>query len=178
MALNPSNNVAGGFPTLGDPPFNGEARDVALGELAVAGFPRSSPVVTMREVQVWREGTDAWKTSRAGVHFPGMGTEEDKEWIKVHSVKAEVFGWAFSRSWYYWTAVTVNGESIPLEEAVKLDEALGSVLRVNGFAGGQRPQGDVGSYHIDRPDGLGALIESLKRLDDERREAFKKKHDL
>lgn len=178
MALNPSNNVQNGFPTLGDPPFDSQARDAALAELEAAGFPRGSTVVSSREVKVWKEGTDAWRSSRAGVHFPGMGTEEDKEWIEVHSVEAELFGWQFSRAWYYWIAASTRGEPVTAEEAVRLDEALGSVLRVDGFAGGQRPIGPVGGYHIDRPDALAALVESLKKADDERREARKKKHNL
>lgn len=178
MALNPSNNVADGFPTLGDPPFNTVAKETALMELVEAGVPRGSSSFTTSEVQVWKEGTNAWKTARSGISFPGMGTEEDKEWVQVHSVKAEVFGWEFSRSWYYWAAAMHNGAPIPLEEAVHLDNMWGQVLRVNGHGGGQRPTGTVGSYHIDRPDGLEALIGTLKRLDEERREAFRKKHDL
>jgi len=178
MGLNPSNNVQHGFPTLGDPPFNSQCRDMALAELEAAGIPRGSSIVTTREVHVWKEGTDAWKSSRAGVHFPGMGTEEDKEWVEVHAVDAKAFGWLFSRSWYYWCATAEHGASIPPEEAIRLDEALGSILRVDGYAGGKRPTGEVGSYHIDRPDGLAALVESLMKADAERREAFKKKHNL
>lgn len=178
MGLNPSNNVQNGFPTLGDPPFDSQARDTALIELEAAGIPRGCPVVTSREVQVWKEGSDAWKASRSGIHFPGMGTEDDKEWIQVHSVEAEMFGWKFHRAWYYWVASANQGESVPAEEAVRLDEALGNVLRVDGFAGGKRPTGSVRGYHIDRPDGLAALVESLKKADEERLEAWRKKHDL
>jgi hypothetical protein len=175
MALNPSDNVQGGFPTLGDPPFNSSCRDIALAELEAAGAPRGSTIVTTREVQVWKEGTDAWKASRAGIHYPGMGGESDKEWIQVHEVTAELFGWKFSRAWYYWIACSARGEPINAQEAVRLDEAFGSVLRVDGFAGGQRPQGTVDSYHIDRPDALAALVESLKKTNDTRLEEWKRR---
>lgn len=168
MGLNPSNNVANGFPTLGDPPFDTVAKNTALLELVDAGFPRGSSIVITTEVQVWKEGTNAKEAARAGISFPGMGTKEDKEWFQVHSVEARVFGWHFSRAWYYWVASTDQGARIPADAAVRLDDMWGRVLRVDGYAGGKRPQGDVSNYHIDRPDALDALIRSLKKMDDER----------
>lgn len=178
MGLNPSNNVQDGFPTLGDPPFSKEAKTTALAELEAAGIPRGSSVVTMREIQVWKEGSNAQRMASSGIHAPGMGTEEDKEWIRVYSVDAEAFGWKFRRAWYYWVASSHHGEPVPPEEAVRLDEMWGRVLRVDGFAGGKRPTGYVDDYHIDRPDGLAALVASLRKADHEVREAFKKEHNL
>jgi hypothetical protein len=149
-----------------------------LVELEKAGFPRGSQIVTSREVQAWKEGTDAWKAARSGIHFSGMGTDEDKEWVEVYEVDAELHGWKFSREWYYWTAKASGGEPVPLEEAARLDEKLGGVLRVDGYAGGKRPQGPVSVYHIDRPDALAALVESIKRRREEAMAAWRERHNL
>lgn len=168
MAINPSNNVPDGFPTVGDPPFSSGGRDAAMAELEAAGFPRGSTIVISNEVQVWKKGTDVQKAASAGIHIPGMGKEEDKEWIQVYSVEARLFGWKFKRLWYYWDADAHQGDRIPIEEADRLYKALGKVLRVDGIAGGREPNGPVEGYHIDRPDALLALVESLKKANGER----------
>ncbi len=164
MGLCPSNDVSGGFPTLGDPPFGEAEHDLALAELA--GLPRGSTIVTSREREVLKRGSERYKLAQVGITVGGLKKNvDDTEWVKLYTVEASAWGWRFHRAWYYWIAVAENQRYfVPADTAMVLHERWGSVVRTDGFAGGKVPDGPVDSYHIDTPDGLAALIEVLKEI--------------
>jgi hypothetical protein len=74
--------------------------------------------------------------------------------------------WRFERAWYYWQA---SGNGIPPDIAEKLHATYGRVVRVHGHCGCPSPleynRGfAVGSYHIDTPEGLKALADTLRAI--------------
>ena len=75
-------------------------------------------------------------------------------------------GWEFKRGWYYWMA---NGPGIDNVTAEKLHAAHGREVRVAGYAGGISPTEwyrglGCGSYHVDSPEGLKALADTIKEV--------------
>jgi len=75
-------------------------------------------------------------------------------------------GWVFERRWYYWVA---EGLGIPPEYAEKLHKTHGQVVRVEGHCGCPSPleynKGfAVGLYHVDTPEGLKALADTIKQV--------------
>ncbi len=169
MGLNPSDQLAGGlkgFPTLGDPPFQEACKVLAIAELRNAGFPRGSETLISFECQVYKRGSEAANLAKAGISFPGMAEESDREWVWSYDVKAELYGWQFRRAWYYWSAHAVNRDYyIPVDVAEKFNQEFRHVVRVEGHGGGQDVRRPVEGYHVDTPQGLGALIELLKKRD-------------
>lgn len=82
------------------------------------------------------------------------------------SVVGTLHGWTFKRAWYYWTA---EGPGIEVEAAEALHAAHGQDVRVAGHAGCPSPREwfhglACGHYHVDSPEGLRALADTLKRL--------------
>lgn len=125
------------------------------------------------------EDTDGILTEE--LHAAGIQTCEEAEGHFSDSMKAffrkssgevktSVFGilhgWQFKRNWYYWVC---TGPGIPVEEAEELNNRLGEVVRVDGFAGGLDPREHFkglacGAYHVDTPEGLKALADVIKGL--------------
>ncbi len=75
-------------------------------------------------------------------------------------------GWGFVRAWTYWVA---KGPGIPLEDAMKLHDKYGQVVRVSGHCGCPSPleyyRGfGCGSYHVDTLRGLKALADTIKMI--------------
>jgi len=81
------------------------------------------------------------------------------ELVKIRKVASEVpysiigklNNWEFERAWYYWRASATDGEGIPLDVAIELNdrkiprvvgnrEKYGEVIRVIGSAGGADPR--------------------------------------
>ncbi len=81
-------------------------------------------------------------------------------------VMGQLGPWGFKRAWYYWVA---TGPGIPPIEAEALHEKHGKVVRVDGHCCAPSPlewfKGfAVGHYHVDAPEGLTALAETIKLL--------------
>lgn len=82
------------------------------------------------------------------------------------SVIGTLHGWDFKRAWYYWRC---SGPGIELEAAEELHAKFGKEVRVNGDAGCQSPFEAFhglacGSYHVDTPEGLKALADTIKAV--------------
>jgi len=173
MTLNPSCNLEEGrigFPTIEDAPFDKKGRDFALTELRVAGFPRGSDRVTVQEVEVYVEGSEAHKLAKMGIHIGSVcAGKSETEWINVYTVRAELYEWTFYRAWYYWVAETKNKSyAVPKTFAQKLNEDKNNreEIRVEGFAGGRDVTRQVEFYHIDTPRGLNEFVKLLKKIDE------------
>lgn len=81
-------------------------------------------------------------------------------------IHGNLFGWFFTRAWYYWIA---KGPGIPLDDAMELHEAHGTSVRVDGHCGCSSPLDHFdgfacGSYHVDNQEGLNALAETIRRV--------------
>lgn len=168
--MNPSCNLGDGrvgFANLGDPPFGGDAMRAALAELSAAGLPRGSASFTTREIEVYKPDSEAAQLASAGISMPSASARSEKMWIEVHDVTAAAYGWRLRRCWYYWSCATYD-HPLPLAVAARLNADCGSVVRVDGYAGGRSPREDVDSYHVDTPAGLAALVAALKQEHDRR----------
>ena len=80
-------------------------------------------------------------------------------------------GWGFTRAWYYWVA---EGPGVPPEYARKLHASHGKECRVMGHCGAPDPIAyckgfGVGLYHVDSPEGLKALADTIKTIRDQAR---------
>lgn len=76
--------------------------------------------------------------------------------------------WVFRRRWYYWSA---EGPGVPPDVAELLHAQHGKVVRVAGHCGCPSPREwykgfGVGLYHVDTPEGLKALIDTLRTIYD------------
>lgn len=76
--------------------------------------------------------------------------------------------WGFERAWYYWRA---NGPGLPSDVAERLHALHGRSVRVGGHCGCPSPREwfkgfGVGSYHVDSPEGLKALVDALRSVYD------------
>lgn len=95
--------------------------------------------------------------------FPFVGRSE------VPSMVRGSFGqWGFTRAWYYWVA---EGPGIPPDIAEQLHATHGKQVRVAGHCGCPSPREwfkgfGVGSYHVDSPEGLKALVDTLRSICD------------
>lgn len=93
----------------------------------------------------------------------------DAQHSEVPNMALGVFGmWVFQRRWYYWTA---KGPGIPVEVAERLHSSHGRQVRVDGHCMCPSPQEwfkgfGVGSYHVDSPAGLKALVDALRSVYD------------
>lgn len=78
-------------------------------------------------------------------------------------IAGELLGWHFRRAWYYWMA---TGPGIPFESAMKLHEAHGKSVRVNGHCGCPPPSeygtDPIKAYHVDNQGGLNALAVAIR----------------
>lgn len=76
----------------------------------------------------------------------------------------------------YWVAIPLVGHGIPLAHALHLHYMrmphvawmdwpgiVGQVVRVDGYLGGRRPTGTVGTYHIDTVAGLRIFADYVAR---------------
>lgn len=178
MAINPSCNLADGlkgFHNLGDPPFILHRKDEALADLQKAGFPRGSWFVTQREVSRYREDSEAAQLARVGIMIPQISRQSPREWVTVYDVAAKLFGWKFSRAWYYWIAEVQyeNAEyGIPVGLAEDFHSVYGKEVRVAGHCGCPSPKEWYKGkpcicYHVDTPRGFEALVQLLKRRYDD-----------
>lgn len=75
-------------------------------------------------------------------------------------------GWGFRRAWYYWVA---KGPGMPPKYASELHAKEGKACRVEGDCGAPDPieyrQGfGIGTYHVDTPEALAALADTIKRV--------------
>jgi hypothetical protein len=82
------------------------------------------------------------------------------------SVMGTLHGWTFKRAWYYWVA---EGPGIDVDAAEALHATHGREVRVNGHCGCPSPSEwfkglACGHYHVDAPEGLKALADTLKGL--------------
>lgn len=82
------------------------------------------------------------------------------------SVMGVLHGWSFKRAWYYWMA---EGPGIEVVAAEALHASHGRSVRVAGHCGCPSPTEwykglAVGDYHVDTPDGLKALADTIKGI--------------
>lgn len=82
------------------------------------------------------------------------------------SIIGILHGWTFKRAWYYWMA---EGPGIDVHSAELLHSAHGKDVRVAGHCGSPSPREwfkglACGLYHVDSPDGLKALADTIKGL--------------
>jgi len=82
------------------------------------------------------------------------------------SVIGVLHGWEFKRAWYYWMA---EGPGIEVAAAEALHATHGNAVRVNGHCGCPSPTEQfkglaVGRYHVDTPEGLKALADTINGL--------------
>lgn len=82
------------------------------------------------------------------------------------SVVGCLHGWTFTRAWYYWMA---TGPGIDVDTAEALHASHGRVVRVDGHCGCPSPREwfkglACGNYHVDTPEGLKALADTIKGL--------------
>jgi hypothetical protein len=78
-------------------------------------------------------------------------------------------GWSFKRAWIYWIA---KGPGIEVEAAERLHAKHGKTVRVDGHCGAPSPRKwfrglACGHYHVDSPEGLKALADTIKSLTQE-----------
>jgi len=81
-------------------------------------------------------------------------------------VSGKLWGWHLKRAWRYWV-VTTKKNGLIHENANKLHEFAGTLVRVNGHCGCPSPtdqNGDrpVTNYHIDSQDGLNAWAMAVR----------------
>ena len=124
--------------------------DILTAELQAAGIP------TLDEI--------AQKETGRGLSpsFKNMLRNDNRE-VKS-SVRGALHGWTFLRAWEYWVA---EGPGIPVEAAEELHRTHGKEARVDGDAGCPSPRAvfhglGCGMYHIDTPEGLKALADTIK----------------
>jgi hypothetical protein len=71
--------------------------------------------------------------------------------------------WGVTRAWSYWVA---KGPGLPIEISERLYESHGQVVRVDGHCGCPSPSYmggfAVSLYHVDTPEGLKALADAIK----------------
>lgn len=82
------------------------------------------------------------------------------------SVVGTLHGWKFERAWNYWVC---SGPGIEVEAAERLHATHGQTVRVDGHCGCPSPREwfkglACGSYHVDDPEGLRALADTIRAL--------------
>lgn len=170
MGLNPSCNSVDpklALPVVGDGPWKRDLAEQIKQELTSA-LPEDDSLLLLweekeEERSIYKEGTEAWKLARSGIHFPGMAKPEDTEQVTLVSMEGTLYGWRFCRAWYYWICSTSSGRfSIPKPEADAFNDEWGTEIRADGYAGGHTPFRDVSTYHVDTSRGLEVLLKLLK----------------
>jgi hypothetical protein len=105
-------------------------------------------------------GTQDTEAARAELIAAGINIVDVPRYGEPQiTVEGKLRGWTFRRAWYYWMA---KGPAIPVDVARPFNEKRGSVVRVDGFAGGTDVAVPVDSYHIDSQAGLDAFAELLR----------------
>jgi hypothetical protein len=103
--------------------------------------------------------------TRAGIdHFVLPFRYDDRE-VKTRVI-GSLHGWKFERAWYYWVA---TGPGIPQAAAAELYASHGKEARAAGDCACRPPESwyhglGVGMYHVDTPEGLKALAETIKKV--------------
>ena len=134
-----------GFPNkAGD---HADTDDILRAELRAAG------IQTMQEAE-----------GRPPEYLAEMMREMSGE-VKT-SVMGVLHGWTFERAWYYWVC---SGPGIEVEAAERLHASHGRAVRVDGHFGCPSPREwfkglACGSYHVDSPEGLKALADTIRSL--------------
>lgn len=134
-----------GFPNkAGD---HADTDDILRAELKAAGIP------TLQE--------DAGQGPEYLAEMLRRGSGEVKT-----SVIGCLHGWEFKRAWYYWMC---SGPGIEVVAAERLHAAHGKAVRVAGHCGCPSPREwfkglACGSYHVDSPEGLKALADTIRSL--------------
>ncbi len=82
------------------------------------------------------------------------------------SVIGTLHGWEFKRAWYYWMC---SGPGIEIAAAERLQEQHGNDVRASGDCARRGPRFwfkglACGSYHVDSPEGLKALADTIKAI--------------
>ena len=82
------------------------------------------------------------------------------------SVVGVLHGWEFRRAWYYWMC---SGPGIEVAAAERLHATHGKDVRVAGHCGCPSPREwfkglACGIYHVDSPEGLKALADTIRAL--------------
>jgi hypothetical protein len=118
---------------------------------------------------------------RAELRAAGIQTLQEVEGEKqeymadfLHSNSVEVktsvigylWGWEFKRACYYWMC---KGPGIEVAAAEALNVSHGRSVRVDGHCGCPSPREQFkglacGSYHVDDPEGLKALADTIRSL--------------
>jgi hypothetical protein len=130
-----------------------------------AGFPN------LARAQNPTDEVIAEVTATCEAELQAAGIEAQKLSYKFNGevpagVVGSLHGWGFRRAWYYWVA---DGPGIPLEAAERLHETHGQQVRVNGHCGCPSPREYLhgfacGKYHVDGPDGLKALADTIRSV--------------
>lgn len=113
-------------------------------------------------ILTWQEHDYSDKPQDHFSHLKEMMRKQSGE-VKT-STWGILHGWTFKRNWYYWVA---EGPGLEITVAKALNDQFGNVVRVDGYAGGQCPiqrfKGlSCGLYHVDTPEGLKALADTIK----------------
>lgn len=82
------------------------------------------------------------------------------------SVIGTLHGWEFKRAWHYWMC---SGPGIEIAAAERLQEQHGNDVRASGDCACRGPRFwfkglACGSYHVDSPEGLKALADTIKAI--------------
>jgi hypothetical protein len=171
--VNPSCNIPArekglAFPVVGDGPWKENVAKAIMDELVAARPPEDHDLIVWQNetqtCEVYKEGSKPWQMARMGIHVPGTATPEDIETVTLTRVCTQLYGWRFSRAWYYWICSATDATRvIPKAEADEFNEQWREEVRADGFGGGHDPFGDVRTYHVDTMRGLAALVTRLRQ---------------
>lgn len=171
--VNPSCNIPArekglAFPVVGDGPWKQDVAAQIMQELEASMPVEDRGLLSWqsetRECEVYKEGSKPWQMARAGIYVPGAAEPEDIETVALTRVRAVLYGWKFTRAWYYWVCSAVDpGAVIPKAEADAFNKQWREEVRADGYAGGHEPFGDVCTYHVDTMRGLAALVGWLRQ---------------
>ena len=148
------------FQILGDPPFREELVKIARIEI-LSALPEAEFCNEVSIRELYKPNSIPSELAGIGICIPALTKESDLEMVRVSTVKAKAFEWTFSRKWRYWVCFSQTCP-LPMEEAQKLNETWGNQVRVNGYAGGQNVEGDIGLYHVDTWVGLALLAAGIR----------------
>ncbi|MFA4846404.1 MAG: hypothetical protein WC654_07690 [Patescibacteria group bacterium] len=121
--------------------------------LAGVPAPKSNPIV-VRELK--KAGVKPVETT----FTKGMTPEVPATFIGFLGFEDGTFV-TFSRLWYYWSVR--SSTFLAFVPAKALNDSMGSVVRVEGFAGGTDVRlNGCASWHVDTQEGLNTLVQVLK----------------
>ena len=107
----------------------------------------------------------ATELNLAGIEVHRYEMLRDRGEVKT-AVIGSLYGWSFSRAWYYWVA---KGPGIPPAYADVLHKHYGEEVRVDGDCTCPSPKEmfkgfAVGHYHVDTQIGLKALADVIRKV--------------